>query len=79
MLPCSFDNQDKRWAVDLRSHTIKEAWESAEFEVFRNYFRKSCPDCEKRNFCMGGCPIIPEIVLCNKKQRYVEKQFEDEP
>lgn len=68
MLPCSFDNQEQKWAVDLSTHTIKEAWESAEFEDFRNYFRTSCSDCEKRNYCMGGCPIRPEIVLCNKKQ-----------
>lgn len=68
MLPCSFDNQEQRWAVDLRSHTIKEAWESAEFEAFRNCFRKACPACGKRNYCMGGCPIKPEIVLCKEKQ-----------
>ena len=67
MLPCSFDNQEKRWAVDLRKHTIKEAWESAIFEDFRNYFREACPTCSKRNYCMGGCPIKPEIVLCNKE------------
>lgn len=68
MLPCSFDNQEQRWAVDLRTNTIKEAWESDQFEEFRNYFRNSCPSCEKREYCMGGCPIRPEIVLCNKKQ-----------
>lgn len=68
MLPCSFDNQEQRWAVDLRKHTIKEAWESDTFEQFRNYFRKACPSCEKREQCMGGCPIRPEIVLCEKKR-----------
>ena len=64
MLPCSFDNQSKRWAVDLRSHTIKEAWDSSVFEDFRRYFRQSCPDCEHRSACMGGCPICREVVLC---------------
>lgn len=68
MLPCSFDNQEQRWAVDLRKHTIKEAWKSDTFEQFRNYFRKACPSCEKREQCMGGCPIRPEIVLCEKKR-----------
>lgn len=67
MLPCSFDNQRQRWAVDLRSHTIQEAWDSPAFEEFREHFRKSCPECEHRNACMGGCPICPEIVLCDKK------------
>lgn len=67
LLPCSFDNQKMKWAVDLRNHSVKEAWESKEFEDFRNHFRNSCPQCSKRFSCMGGCPICPEIVLCNQK------------
>lgn len=67
MLPCSFDNQEQHWAVDLKQYTIKEAWESDAFENFRQHFRTACPTCEKRKFCMGGCPIRPEIVLCDKK------------
>ena len=66
MLPCSFDNQERRWAVDLRIYSIKEAWESPEFEEFRNYFRYSCPECDNRKLCMGGCPIRPEVVLCDR-------------
>lgn len=65
MLPCSFDNQSKRWAVDLRNHTIQEAWDSPIFEDFRGHFRRNCPNCEHRSACMGGCPICPEIVLCS--------------
>ena len=72
MLPCSFDNQDQRWAVDLNNYTIQDAWNSTEFEQFRRHFETSCPSCEKRTFCMGGCPIRPEIVLCKDKQT-VEK------
>lgn len=71
MLPCSFDNQQQRWAVDLRKYSVKEAWDSDVFEDFRKHFRRSCPDCSKRNRCMGGCPICPEIVLCSRK---AEKQ-----
>ena len=67
MLPCSFDNQEQHWAVDLKQYTIKEAWESDAFENFRQHFMTACPTCEKRKFCMGGCPIRPEIVLCDKK------------
>ena len=64
MLPCSFDNQGRRWAVDLRSHSIQEAWDSPIFEDFRTHFRHSCPGCEHRLACMGGCPICREVVLC---------------
>jgi len=66
MLPCSFDNQDKRWAVDLRNHSIIEAWLSTAFEDFRKSFREACPECNSRTLCMGGCPIRPEIVICKK-------------
>ncbi|MBO5371521.1 MAG: SPASM domain-containing protein [Lachnospiraceae bacterium] len=64
MMPCSFDNQSERWAVSLREYTIKEAWNSRKFEDFREHLRKKCPNCDKRELCMGGCPIVPEIVVC---------------
>lgn len=72
MFPCSFDNQAKRWAVDLRTHTIQEAWDSSVFEDFRNHLRNSCPSCEYQSVCMGGCPICPEIVLCERKQEHLQ-------
>ena len=65
-LPCSFDNQDMRWAYDISDDTIQNAWNSNVFENFRNHFRNSCPDCKRRGECMGGCPIRSEIVLCKK-------------
>lgn len=68
LLPCSFDNQAQRWAVDLAKNTITEAWESDIFEDFRNHFVQSCPGCKHRTKCMGGCPIVPEIVLCKDKE-----------
>lgn len=69
MLPCSFDNQEQRWAVDLRKHSIKEAWESKAFDEFRTYFKNACPSCKNQYLCKGGCPICPEIVLCTSKDR----------
>ena len=67
MLPCSFDNQQMRWAVDLQSHSIKEAWSSSEFNAFRRILMDACPRCSRREACMGGCPICPDIVLCGQK------------
>ena len=69
MLPCSFDNQDMRWAVDLKMNTIQEAWDSKQFEDFRNHFRNSCPNCHRKNECLGGCPIKREIVLCDREEK----------
>ena len=67
-LPCSFDNQDMKWAYDISNDTIQNAWDSEVFEDFRNHFRNSCPNCERRRECMGGCPIRNEIVLCDRNK-----------
>lgn len=67
MLPCSFDNQEQRWSVDLNEFSIEEAWDSIQFEEFRSYLREACSSCVKRELCMGGCPIRPEIVLCEDR------------
>ena len=64
MVPCSFD-QEKRYEVSLREMSIVEAWNSDPFERFRNKMRNACPGCEKKELCMGGCPLMLEIVFCN--------------
>lgn len=69
MMPCSFGNQDKSYYVSLYDHTIKEAWESDVFNKFRNRLCTSCENCKDRINCYGGCPIVPDIVLCHKKAR----------
>lgn len=69
-LPCSFDNQEQKYAVQLNDKTtIQDVWNSNEFESFRNYLRNSCPTCKNRALCMGGCPLQNSIVLCNNKER----------
>ena len=70
MVPCSFD-QNKRYEVSLREMTIEEAWNSEPFERFRNRMRAACPNCEKRACCLGGCPLMPEIVFCDSNKREV--------
>ncbi len=69
MVPCSFD-QKKQYKVHLGDgYTIEEAWNSQAFDQFRTKMERACPDCEKRAFCMGGCPLMPRIVLCNELVR----------
>ncbi len=70
MVPCSFD-QEKRYEVSLRGMTIEEAWNSEPFEQFRNKMRGACPNCEKKDLCMGGCPLMPEIVFCDSNERKI--------
>ena len=65
MTPCSFD-QEYQYGVSLRELTIEEAWNSQAFDQFRDILRTTCPDCARRANCMGGCPLVPEIVLCQE-------------
>lgn len=65
-LPCSFDNVNKKYAFDLKNGTIKDAWDSETFNKFRSSF-DSCPNCPKRENCLGGCPLEPSITLCKQK------------
>jgi len=66
MTPCSFD-QKMKYSVDLKEKMIKDAWNSQAFELFRSALKYSCPECSDRNDCMGGCPLTPEVTLCEKK------------
>jgi radical SAM protein with 4Fe4S-binding SPASM domain len=68
-LPCSFDNQDMRWAYDISSNSIQDAWNSAQFVDFRNHLKFSCKGCSDCEHCHGGCPIRREIVLCNREEK----------
>lgn len=72
MVPCSFD-QNKRFEISLAGILIEDAWNSEPFERFRNYLREACPECNKKELCMGGCPLMPEIVFCNNKERLIKK------
>lgn len=68
-LPCSFDNQELRWAYDISNDTIQNAWNSAQFEDFRDHFRNSCNGCKNQCDCRGGCPVRREIVLCDREEK----------
>ncbi len=74
MVPCSFDQQHQ-YGVSLidkennLSTSIEDAWNSDEFEKYRDIMKNNCNDCKQRSLCMGGCPLKPQIVLCNKKER----------
>lgn len=68
-LPCSFDNQELKWAYDISNDTIENAWNSKQFDRFRSHFKYSCIRCKDRANCMGGCPIRREIVLCDRPEK----------
>lgn len=65
-LPCSFD-QNYKYAFDIKNKDINDAWNSKEFDLFRSSLRNRCANCKIRSFCMGGCPLVKDIVLCIKE------------
>lgn len=67
-LPCSFD-QEMYYGYNISNSTIQEAWNSRQFNKFRNLLRNACPNCKDKNICMGGCPLKPEIILCKRPER----------
>ena len=69
MMPCSFGSGNYKYYVNLDRHTIQEAWNSEIFEDFRNILRDSCPECPHKELCGGGCPIVPDITLCDREER----------
>ena len=68
MVPCSFD-QENRYEVSLREMTIEQGWNSEPFERFRNLMHNACPSCKKKDLCLGGCPLMPDIVFCDSEYR----------
>lgn len=67
MHPCSFDS-DNQFAVDLKRHTMIEAWNSSKFQKFRKILLTGCKGCDKSSFCYGGCVMHKSIVLCPSLQ-----------
>ena len=70
MTPCSFD-QKNLYQVSLREMTIEQAWNSPQFDRFRSKMAGACPDCAKKDLCLGGCPLMPEIVFCKSDKRKI--------
>lgn len=69
LLPCSFDNQHYKFAVNISKYTIAEAWHSESFNQFRQSFINSCPTCSKKEICLGSCPLCREIVICDREEK----------
>ena len=71
LMPCSFD-QEMKYAIDLTQFSVKEGWNSEKFTQFRQFLKSSCVECQERDDCMGGCPIVPQITLCHRSTKKQE-------
>jgi radical SAM protein with 4Fe4S-binding SPASM domain len=68
-MPCSFAKHMQEYHVSLKEMTIREGWNSEQFEKFREPLRKGCPDCKLNSLCMGGCPLGSNIPICDEEER----------
>lgn len=68
MYPCSFI-QNSHCAGNLHTQTIEEVWTSKGFDTFRQIQQNACLACHKRDLCLGGCPELKMINLCNELER----------
>ncbi|MDP3058992.1 MAG: radical SAM protein [bacterium] len=66
LYPCSFE-KDEHFGVSLENTPIEEAWNSSQFFEFRRRFFERCDTCREYDLCLGGCPIIPHITICEKR------------
>ena len=67
LIPCSFE-KDEAYAVSLDEMSLQDAWDSEPFERFRSKQTGKCIGCSSKSSCYSGCPIIPEITLCDRFQ-----------
>jgi len=63
LYPCSFE-KDPAYGVSLEGSSIETAWNSEAFDRFRERFSQRCVGCNVYEQCLGGCPVLPEITLC---------------
>jgi radical SAM protein with 4Fe4S-binding SPASM domain len=69
MSPCSF-YQSESYGVDLNKFTVEEAWNSLQFEMFRDKQRAGlesgkCKTCKYHNDTCTHCVLVPDINSCN--------------
>jgi radical SAM protein with 4Fe4S-binding SPASM domain len=66
--PCSFGIDNQKYMVNLKNHTIKEAWESEKFTKFRTKSIGICDKCDKL-YCYN-CRLDLGIDVCGMISKY---------
>lgn len=65
--PCSF-METIHEGICLRDNPLLDVWQNGQsFRATRQALRNAkCGDCSELTVCRGGCPIFPEINLCDE-------------
>lgn len=67
--PCSFGIEDDIFSIDLKQHTLQEAWESNGFAKFRERQSEVCANCAT-GVCRS-CGLELGLDLCRNIKRYL--------
>lgn len=68
--PCSFGIEDDTFSIDLKQHTLQEAWESVSFAKFRERQSKACANCVT-GVCRS-CGLELGLNLCGKIKGHLQ-------
>jgi radical SAM protein with 4Fe4S-binding SPASM domain len=68
--PCSFMVETGQPGIPLRETTLLEIWQKHPlFRGFRDAHQKGgCANCVTRGECLSGCPLFPEMNLCESNR-----------
>lgn len=70
VFPCSFGIEDDTFSIDLKQHTLQEAWESVSFAKFRERQSKACANCVT-GVCRS-CGLELGLNLCGKIKGHLQ-------
>jgi radical SAM protein with 4Fe4S-binding SPASM domain len=73
LFPCSFE-KDPTFGIPLNSTGIEAAWNSPTFDRFRSRQIGKCVSCPKYSSCYAGCPVVPQITLCNSEYNSMQRE-----
>lgn len=62
--PCSFGIWDKSTSESMYCKTLRQIWLGEKFTAFRKWKKEECDNCERKEFCQGGCRLGIDIDLC---------------
>lgn len=66
--PCSYMVESGNSGISLTGSSLSEIWRnSVTFQQFRTkHAEKGCDDCTTPRHCLSGCPLFPQMNLCQK-------------
>lgn len=65
--PCSFGHDHLQYGVDLNKWSIKQAWNSSQFESFRQAQSSHCKNCNYNSIGCRTCALELGLNMCRRR------------